>query len=326
MLIIFRQGAARAAQSHAAELEQKEGWYDGEGWRIDDPASAPGKWWFPDPTTSSRPLEVVVGTKRDWSLEEWKRAASTWEKLGKEYGLTLTDRQLREPAPARRVRGALPTNPTPEQMADEGLRKQYLATTALHYYKINRSTTNFAYFLASAEAEAKVYGGVPITMLARKTLWKADRAHKAGNNDLSIRLYKDGLEQWKRVLTEVPPFASATPTRPQRARRGRDLRVRTGVPAAARPGKRQARDRPGRPDRPRATPSSRSSRNRSRATADFTPATRGHPVVRRRKRRRRFGFSSPFVGTPASKAGGGSKTRRQGLGAGETGAGAAAPV
>jgi hypothetical protein len=209
-MIIFRQGAPRA-QTFAAELEQKEGWFDNEGWRIDDPAGAPEKWWFPDPAHPTRPLDVVVGNRRDWSLEEWKRAAGVWDKHGKEYGLTLTALQLEL---LRRYAGdptMLPRDATPEQFQDRAFLKRYLATNALQYYQANRSTTNFPYFLASTEAESKVLDGVPITVIARKTLWKAEQARKLGDNDLAIRLYKDGLEKWKRVLTELPNFHRLPP-------------------------------------------------------------------------------------------------------------------
>jgi hypothetical protein len=210
MLIIFRQGAPRA-QTYAAELEQKEGWFDKEGWRIDDPASGPEKWWFPDPATRSRPLDVVVGTKRDWSLEEWKRAAAMWEKHGKDYGLTLTAEQLENLRKLAGDASVLFREPTPEQMQDEGFRRQFMATNALHYYRAHRSMTNFPFFLTSAEAEAKIVGGRAITMEARKTLWKADQARKIGNDDEALRLYKDGLVQWKGVLTELPNFHRLPP-------------------------------------------------------------------------------------------------------------------
>ena len=36
LMIIFRQGPR--VQSFQAEMEQKEGWFDAEGWRIDDPS------------------------------------------------------------------------------------------------------------------------------------------------------------------------------------------------------------------------------------------------------------------------------------------------
>jgi hypothetical protein len=213
MLIIFRQGGPRA-QSYAAELEQKEGWFDGDGWRIDDPAGAPKGWWFPDDPEESRrvrPQDVLVGAKRDWSLEEWKRAAAMWTRHGKENGLTLDDAQLANLQKTAGNAASLPQVPTPEQMADEGLRRRYLATTALHYYKTQRSVTNFPAFLTGAEAEARVIAGVPITVLARKTLWRADQARKNADKDLALRLYKEGLEQWKRVLVECPNFHHLPP-------------------------------------------------------------------------------------------------------------------
>jgi hypothetical protein len=269
MMILFRQGAPRA-QSYQAEMEQKEGWFDAEGWQIDDPASAPDKWWFPvlhlppealtelrqagvseaavqkldrSPlkgatlsraswdtelakvlsteevqqfrdaivrTLIPRPLGVVVGTDRPWSLVEWQRAARMWDEHGKAYGLSLTEVQLTN---LRRLAGESTAlaNPSPEQLADENVRRRFVANAALQYYASQRGLTNFPYFLASAEAEARVIGGVPATVLARKTLWKAEQARKQGENPLAIRLYKDGLEQWKRVLTENPNFHRLPP-------------------------------------------------------------------------------------------------------------------
>jgi hypothetical protein len=73
---------------------------------------------------------------------------------------------------------------------------------ALQFYDQNRSVTNFAYFLAQAEAEAK-----PGTVEARKILWKADQARKSVAGKIeAIKLYKEGLARWKRVLEENPDF------------------------------------------------------------------------------------------------------------------------
>ena len=49
-------------------MEQKEGWFDAEGWRIDDPSDQQTQnWWFPDPSVrpgeQPRPLNVVVGQR-----------------------------------------------------------------------------------------------------------------------------------------------------------------------------------------------------------------------------------------------------------------------
>ena len=153
MLIIFRQGAPRA-QSFQAEMEQKEGWFDGDGWRLDD--------WFPSVRQG-----VVVGEGRAWSLIEWQRAADMWRRHGTANALLLSDRRLANLQRLAAEAAALPANPTPDMLADDAIRNRYLAREALQFYYSNRSTTNFPYFLAAAQAEEK-----PATVQARKTLWR----------------------------------------------------------------------------------------------------------------------------------------------------------
>lgn len=205
MMVIFRQGAPRA-QSYQAEMEQKEGWFDSEGWRIDDPQDQPSKWWFPDDADRpTRPRDVVVGrgrdNRREWSLDEWRRAADLWDRHGKDYGLSF-EQGRREAMEARRGDpNTIPGDPTPEQLEDTQLRERYLAKVALEYYPSNRSVTNFAFFLAASQAESQ-----PRTVLARKTLWKADQARKIGKPDVAARLYKEGLVLWKEVLIANPAF------------------------------------------------------------------------------------------------------------------------
>jgi hypothetical protein len=208
MLIIFRQGAPRA-QTYQAEMEQKEGWFDDEGWRIDDPTDDAQKWWFPDHPDLARrtmPRDVVVGKGRAWSLVEWQKAAEMWRKHGNEYALTLPPDRLANLRADAGDPNTLPSDPTPEQMADPAFRRRYTATNALFFYNSNRQVTNFPYFLAAAEAEARVIDGRPVTVLARKTLWRAEQARKLGNTTRAIDLYKDGLLQWKRVLADNPDF------------------------------------------------------------------------------------------------------------------------
>ena len=197
MLIIFRQGAPRAQSNHAA-LEQKEGWFDAEGWRIED--------WFP-----AVPEGVVVGTGRAWSAAEWQKAAEMWRQHGRDYALTLSPERYASLQAQAGDPTTMPTEPTPEQINDPAFVRRYVAAGALRYYTSNRATTNFPYFLASAEAEARVIGGQPLTVLARKTLWQADQARKSGSTDKALRLYKDGLEQWKRVLADNPTFHRLPP-------------------------------------------------------------------------------------------------------------------
>lgn len=213
-MVIFRQGAPRA-QSYQAEMEQKEGWFDEEGWLVDDPTEEPSKLWFADdPNRPTRPKGVVAGAGRAWSLIEWQKAAELWNRHGADYGLYLNparyqslQRQVGDPS-------TVPQELTDAQYADESLRERFVAKTAMEYYASNRSVTNFPYFLAAANAEARVIDNKPITVLARKTLFKAEQARKVGNPPLAIRLYKDGLEQWKEVLRNNRDFH-----RPERSER-----------------------------------------------------------------------------------------------------------
>lgn len=192
IVIIFRQGAPRA-QTYHAEMEQKEGWFDGSGWRITD--------WFPTQSDG-----VAVGTGRDWSLLEWRRAYQMWDRHGKETGLSLPPERLAQLQRLAAEAGPLPGNPTQEQLEDENFLRRYRAAVATQYYFSYRTTTNFPYFLASAETEQ-----LPMTVGAREALWEAEQARKLGEPLKAIRLYRDGLERWKQVLIARPRFHRLPP-------------------------------------------------------------------------------------------------------------------
>ncbi|MBA4066923.1 MAG: hypothetical protein C0501_25095 [Isosphaera sp.] len=206
MLILFRQYPARA-QSYQGEVEQREGWFDDDGWRVDDPAAGRANWWFPPADgLGSRPQDVVVGGRETgslkWSLVEWRRAADMWREHGERYGLSVDPARLEGyQRLAFNTGGGLPPDPAPGQLDDPAFRARYEATTALFYYRQNRQVTNFPYFLASATAEAREE-----TVRARKTLFEAEQARKLGNKARAVELYRDGLEQWKRVLAADPIF------------------------------------------------------------------------------------------------------------------------
>ncbi len=194
MLIIFRQYAPRC-QSYQGEMEAKEGWFDNSGWQIDDPADDPSLWWFPD--ADRRP--VIVGTERDWSLEEWRKAAVMWQNHGYDYGLELSPERLqRYRSLAEKIPPQFGLFDIPEEWRQ---RPEYLARAGLIYYEQNRSVTNYPYFVAQAQAEAQ-----PQTVLARKTLWQAEQARRRGRKDQAIRLYERGLQLWKQVLIDNPKF------------------------------------------------------------------------------------------------------------------------
>lgn len=205
LMIIFRQAPPRV-QSYQAEVEQKEGWFDDEGWRIDDPADPnPNNWWFPN-ATRTEPLNVVVGNERPWSLQEWQLAAKMWQDHGENYGLELSpDRLNRYEERAKLGPVALPLDPTPDQIGSDWFQ----AGAALLFYRQNRSVTNFPFFLASSAAEAQ-----PGTVKARKTLWKAEQARKYANKPLATQLYIEGLDLWKKVLRGNRAFH-----RPERSER-----------------------------------------------------------------------------------------------------------
>jgi hypothetical protein len=193
LLIIFRQGAPRV-QTYQAEMEQKEGWFDGDGWRIDDPLDKQN-WWFPSKALND---PVIVGRGQPWSRQEWERARSMWVSHGEQYGLELTpDRLNRYKERSRGASGGFGRVAAPEQMSADRL----MAEQALQFLERNRSVTNYTFFRASSEAEAR-----PATIQARKTLWQAEQARKLGDKLNAMQLYLDGLKQWKDVLASDRNF------------------------------------------------------------------------------------------------------------------------
>ena len=206
MLIIFRQGPPRA-QTYQAEMLSKDGWFDKEGWDVDGRVDESNAWFVEPGPGGPRKRTVVIGTERDWSQDAWKKAAEMWVKHGEVNGQTLREDQLRRYRELAGVpEGAsdfvpLPGDLTPEQAQDATYARRHAAMTALFFYNQNRSVTNFPYYVAAAQAEAR-----PETVRARKTLFNADQARRAGNRLEAIRLYKDGLEQWKGVLLANPAF------------------------------------------------------------------------------------------------------------------------
>ncbi len=208
MLIIFRQGAPRA-QHYQAELMQKDGWFDAEGWEI-DARSDESKAWFTEKIPDQggrRKLKVVVGTKANWSQDAWKRAAEMWRNHGEAYALVLSQSRMTQllldaGVKSQDSEGLFdPREPTPEQAANEAFMRRRNALAALFFYKQNRQLTNFPYYLGTSEAEQ-----LPDTVQARKILWQAGQARRVAETAEAIRLYEDGLDKWKKVLIKNPTF------------------------------------------------------------------------------------------------------------------------
>ena len=207
MLVIFEQAPARA-QSYQATMEQKEGWFDAAGWDVDAAVDESAAWFTaPAPGGGRKKAGLVVGGGRPWSEQEWQKAARLWDAAGQEYALALSEPRLRN---LRRQAGlpeeggepaGLPPTLTPAQLADPKAFLPWRATVALFFYGQNRGVTNFPYHQAQAEAEQQKR-----TIEARKVLWQADQARRAGNKLEAADLYKRGLGLWKEVLLRNPSF------------------------------------------------------------------------------------------------------------------------
>ncbi|MBX9583242.1 MAG: hypothetical protein K2X87_23305, partial [Gemmataceae bacterium] len=207
MLVIFKLAPARA-QTYQAEMEGKDGWFDAAGWEVDAAVDESDAWFTePAPGGGRRKVPQVLGTDKPWSLLAWQEAARLWRKLGEDNGLVLTDsrlRNLREEAgvpPGSPDPGMLPPDLPPEVLADPAVLVRWRATGALFFRNSNRQVTNLPYYVAQSEAESK-----PETVAARKALWQADLARRAGNRVEAIKLYQDGLGRWKQVLLDNPGF------------------------------------------------------------------------------------------------------------------------
>jgi hypothetical protein len=91
MLIIFRQGAPRS-QTYQAEMEQKEGWFDDEGWEVDahiDPANQ----WFP------QYIRTEVGPPTPVGADEVQYVISVWNPA-ENSAVSLDDVEVRAAVPA----------------------------------------------------------------------------------------------------------------------------------------------------------------------------------------------------------------------------------
>ena len=208
VLILFRQGTPRA-QSYQAEMMQKDGWFDGEGWDVDGRADDSNAWFVETVSgTSRKPAKpVIFGAGIPWSLKEWQSAYRLWANHGYEYGLELSASRLSQLLKDAGLSNAdefvqLPPPPSPEQMENNpAIARRFTALVALQNYRTNRGLTNFPFYLVTSRIEQ-----LKETVEARKTLWKADQTRRLGRNVEAAALYETGLEQWRKVLAENPSF------------------------------------------------------------------------------------------------------------------------
>ena len=206
MLILFKEGPARA-QTYQAELMEKDGWFDREGWQVDalsDDANA----WFTK--AGRRKDNVVIGDGTDWAKVAWTEAAQMWREYGEKTGMILDQSRKEQFYADADVRsedspqvGYLP-EATPEQKANPQLMRQREAILALFFYRQNRQLTNFPHYLGTSEGEQ-----LEDTIKARKYLWQANQARRVAKTEEALALYVKGLDLWKKVLLKNPAFHRA---------------------------------------------------------------------------------------------------------------------
>jgi hypothetical protein len=207
VLILFRQGPPRA-QTYQAEMMQKDGWFDGEGWEVDAGIDESNAWFVESVGGVKRKpaTPVVVGAGTPWSILDWQKSFTRWANHGTNYGLLLRPNQLEQLRKDANVPPGTEYVPPPppatrEQLENEAFARRHQAQEALFYYSSNRNLTNFPFYYALSEGEQQKE-----TVEARKTFWKADQERRRGNNLRAMDLYRRGMEQWRNVLIKNPNF------------------------------------------------------------------------------------------------------------------------
>ena len=100
MLILSPAGPA--SPDLQAELMEKDGWFDREGWEVDalsDDANA----WFTKKVTDAtgrdagrqKEEKFIIGFGTDWSQVAWAKAAEMWRELGERTGMILDQSRAR---------------------------------------------------------------------------------------------------------------------------------------------------------------------------------------------------------------------------------------
>jgi hypothetical protein len=188
--ILFRHRPARA-QSYVAEFLEEEGWFD-DGWEVPD--------WF------GKPLRVG---ERLQAKPAWEKAHAMWLEHGRSTGLHLDtaeqeadlwrqadDFVKRVGGERGRVRAL-----RAEELQDPDLvaaQEAYRRVDALQRYL---QMSNFLFFYYQSQAEQK-----PETVAARKVLFEAQQAQKAGRAT-ALGKYEKFLDLWVGVLRQNPEYA-----------------------------------------------------------------------------------------------------------------------
>lgn len=204
MLELFRAYPARSLEYYAENREQFEGWFDGDGWEIEE--------WFENVPDVNTPVRVGQETKYSAS-PAWKKAFDTYENYGLKTGLLLspekrqqlTDLAERYYRKKYKVSDLSPPEPLSDiQRADNNglMGESYDAHTKLFWNNQMRSLTNFDshYEFCRVERLEEVVD-------ARKLLFYANKL-KAKFDVSATEEFKKGLMDWLEILVKYPKYQS----------------------------------------------------------------------------------------------------------------------
>ncbi len=198
--IIFLQGAPRA-QSYVAERLQKEGWIDGEYWKVDE---------YRDLGDSERWFDAEVAIEPTMtSGEAWEKAFRIWSDHGQKYGLSFDKTTLanyvRKATKFAQAHGMNAESAsgiayaTAEDLNDPVMKESYEAMNDLLNYRYGIQVTNFKSHMYTSEIEMN-----PDTIGARKIFFQAEQYRKLAKTSKSIVAYEKAFDLWKKMLAKRP--------------------------------------------------------------------------------------------------------------------------
>ncbi len=205
--VIFRQSPARA-QSYVGERLQKEGFFDADGWLVDEGRKEGRRRFFPPGK------DVRAGTGVAWCEEAWRSAYEKWREQGIASGQYLEPvEEARLQDRAKRVREKFNLNeynPAPEirlETLTPAEQESLIAQRKIAYRHQNLEMTNFRHHFnrAFTEQDKECIRG-------RKLMFEAQRAYRAADPSLAIKKYEEAFAIWKGVFERFPDFRADSST------------------------------------------------------------------------------------------------------------------
>lgn len=202
-LIMFRAKPAQA-QTFAAQRLQREGWFDAEGWAVDEGREGRNQ-WFPG-------RRVVVGAGRDHAAEAWQRADAMWRRYGEQTGLRDLEPKERQRLTRlaehyRSAFGVVADQLGPELRPEQrggNMGEAFDAHRFLYWYDYWRDPdrTNYPHFAHQARAEMTAGARA-----ARKLFARAEQLRQRDEPPaLVLDAYERGFAHWGPLLQQHRDF------------------------------------------------------------------------------------------------------------------------